>query len=101
MEDYRKLRLLLNFVAGILFCSCLYYFGWKRLNFADFHVGYGIAFKWFMILSTAFTFALSPVSISLVFIVFLLSNRVNYFLVVRIIIPFPLLPESSHAVDGY
>lgn len=60
MEDYRKLRLLLNFVAGILFCSCLYYFGWKRLNFADFHVGYGIAFKWFMILSTAFTFALSP-----------------------------------------
>ncbi|XGW01508.1 hypothetical protein V3C99_013992, partial [Haemonchus contortus] len=60
ITDYRRLRVLLNLLIGIVFCSSLYYFGWKKLNFADFHVVYGLVFKWFMILSTACAFALSP-----------------------------------------
>ncbi|VDO22720.1 unnamed protein product [Haemonchus placei] len=60
ITDYRRLRVLLNLLIGIVFCSFLYYFGWKKLNFADFHVVYGLVFKWFMILSTACAFALSP-----------------------------------------
>ncbi|KAK6753714.1 hypothetical protein RB195_012979 [Necator americanus] len=58
--DYHRLRLLINLIIGILFCSSLYYLGWKRLNFADFHYVYGVTFKWFMILSTACAFTLSP-----------------------------------------
>ncbi|EYC12757.1 hypothetical protein Y032_0046g1405 [Ancylostoma ceylanicum] len=58
--DYRRLRLLVNLIVGVLFCSSLYYLGWKRLNFADFHYVYGVIFKWTMILSTACAFSLSP-----------------------------------------
>ncbi|CAJ0591798.1 unnamed protein product [Cylicocyclus nassatus] len=60
IEDYRRLRLLINLIAGIVFCTGLYYFGWKRLNFADFDYIYGLSFQWFMILSTACAFTLSP-----------------------------------------
>ncbi|KAK5979736.1 hypothetical protein GCK32_015222, partial [Trichostrongylus colubriformis] len=44
MEDYRRLRILVNLIVGIVFCACLYYFGWQKLNFADFHKIYGIIF---------------------------------------------------------
>ncbi|VDM58844.1 unnamed protein product [Angiostrongylus costaricensis] len=60
ISDYRRLRTLVNLIIGVVFCACLYYLGWKNLNFADFHFAYGIIFKWFMIISTAFAFALSP-----------------------------------------
>ncbi|WKY09986.1 hypothetical protein Q1695_002381 [Nippostrongylus brasiliensis] len=60
LEDYRRIRLGVNLLVGIVLCSCIYYFGWKKLNFADFHNVYRIIFKWFMILSTALAFTISP-----------------------------------------
>uniref|UniRef100_A0A158P691 KAP NTPase domain-containing protein n=1 Tax=Angiostrongylus cantonensis TaxID=6313 RepID=A0A158P691_ANGCA len=60
ISDYRRLRTLVNLIIGVPFCACLYYLGWKNLNFADFHFAYGVIFKWFMIISTALAFALSP-----------------------------------------
>ncbi|VDL64492.1 unnamed protein product [Nippostrongylus brasiliensis] len=64
LEDYRRIRLGVNLLVGIVFCSCIYYFGWKKLNFADFHDVYRIIFKWFMILSTALAFTISPVGLA-------------------------------------
>ncbi|CAD6197623.1 unnamed protein product [Caenorhabditis auriculariae] len=57
VTDYRNLRIVINTIFGIFFCTSLYYFCWKKLNFGDFDAAYGILLKWFMIFLTLYAFA--------------------------------------------
>lgn len=63
MTDYHRLRLVVNSLIGLVICSLIYYFGWKRLNFG---LGisdplYGLLVKWFLIFSTTAAFTLNAV----------------------------------------
>ncbi|CAI4223353.1 unnamed protein product [Auanema sp. JU1783] len=59
VTDYKKLRYIVNGFIGVIVCTCIYYMGWKRLNFADFHPIYSILFQWVMILMIVFAFSAS------------------------------------------
>ncbi|GMS78345.1 hypothetical protein PENTCL1PPCAC_520, partial [Pristionchus entomophagus] len=61
VTHYSLLRLLVNGLLGFLISACLYYLGWKRLNFADFNHLFGLIVKWFMIGGLAFVFTYSPI----------------------------------------
>ncbi|EFP11292.1 hypothetical protein CRE_30867 [Caenorhabditis remanei] len=60
ITDYYRLRLLVNFIFGLLISSSLYHAGWKNLNFGDFDYTYGLIVKWTIISFSTYAFTVSP-----------------------------------------
>ncbi|NP_001343857.1 Dendritic cell-specific transmembrane protein-like domain-containing protein [Caenorhabditis elegans] len=61
VSDYYRLRLLVNFLFGLLISSSLYHAGWKNLNFGDFDYTYGLIVKWTIVAFSTYAFAVSPI----------------------------------------
>ncbi|CAB3399054.1 unnamed protein product [Caenorhabditis bovis] len=61
VSDYKRIRLLINTIVGIVLCSALYYIGWQNLNFGAFDETYSSIIKWAIIGFTTYAFAVSPI----------------------------------------
>ncbi|CAP36243.2 Protein CBG18903 [Caenorhabditis briggsae] len=60
ITDYYRLRLLVNFILGLLISSSLYHAGWKNLNFGDFDYTSGLIVKWTIVSFSTYAFTVSP-----------------------------------------
>ncbi|EGT43511.1 hypothetical protein CAEBREN_26323, partial [Caenorhabditis brenneri] len=60
ITDYYRLRIVINFILGLLISSSLYHAGWKNLNFGDFDYTYALIVKWTIISFSTYAFTVSP-----------------------------------------
>ncbi|EGT32290.1 hypothetical protein CAEBREN_32598 [Caenorhabditis brenneri] len=60
ITDYYRLRIVVNFILGLLISSSLYHAGWKNLNFGDFDYTYALIVKWTIISFSTYAFTVSP-----------------------------------------